>query len=152
MATDLNLHRKSVTSSIDTEEGHIRDREILNRERCWLHCFVLDRSLSVQMGKPYSIREDYIIRNSCEASWLNQRFSLPSDTALAAFVNLQQIMSRAIDHIYSSTSTASGLRPDCDCACFRSYPRIELMIADPVVIRSAMEDLTRWLVEVSASF
>lgn len=67
------------------------------------------------MGKPYTLREDYIIRNACEASWHQQRFSLPADKPLAAYVVLQQIMSRAIDSIYSSTQTVSGLRNDCDC-------------------------------------
>ena len=115
MATDLNLNRKSVMSGLDTEEGRARDLEIINRERCWLHCFVLDRSLSAQMGKPYTIREDYIIRSACENQWHVQRFSLPSDRGLIGYVQLQHIMSRAIDSIYSSTSTASGLRTDCDC-------------------------------------
>lgn len=81
-------------------------------------CFILDRSISAQMGKPYTLREDYIIRNACEASWHQQRFSLPADKALAAYVVLQQIMSRAIDSIYSSTQTVSGLRNDCDCTGF----------------------------------
>ncbi|KAK8849735.1 hypothetical protein IAR55_005070 [Kwoniella newhampshirensis] len=132
MATDLNLHRKSIMSGMDTEEGKTRDLEIINRERCWLHCFVLDRSLSAQMGKPYTLREDYIIRNACEASWHQQRFSLPSDQALSAYVVLQQIMSRAIDSIYSSTTTISGLRHDCDYM---------------LIVRSAHEELRRWLTE-----
>nr|XP_019043474.1 hypothetical protein I302_08052 [Kwoniella bestiolae CBS 10118]OCF22404.1 hypothetical protein I302_08052 [Kwoniella bestiolae CBS 10118] len=134
MATDLNLHRKSIVSGLDTEEGKARDLEIINRERCWLHCFVLDRSLSAQMGKPYTLREDYIIRNACEASWHQQRFSLPSDRPLSAYVVLQQIMSRAIDSIYSSTTTVSGLRHDCDYM---------------LIVRSAHEELRRWLTEVS---
>lgn len=79
-------------------------------------CFVLDRSVSAQMGKPYTLREDYVIRGACEKAWHQQRFALPSDHALAAYVVLQQIMSRAIDTIYSSTTTISGLRDDCDCA------------------------------------
>jgi len=133
MATDLNLHRKSMVSGLDTEEGRARDLEvgqlttsrrrtadgkIINRERTWLLCFILDRSISAQMGKPYTLREDYIIRNACEASWHLQRFSLPTDRALAAYAVLQQIMSRAIDSIYSSTQTVSGLRNDCDCEYF----------------------------------
>lgn len=115
MATDLNLHRKSIISGADNDEARARDLEIINRERCWLHCFVLDRSLSAQMGKPYTLREDYIIRNACEAAWHQQKYSLQSDKALSAYVVLQQIMSRAIDSIYSSTTTVSGLRQDCDC-------------------------------------
>ncbi|ODN99152.1 hypothetical protein I350_07310 [Cryptococcus amylolentus CBS 6273] len=136
MATDLNLHRKSIMSGLDTEEGRARDLEIINRERCWLHCFVLDRSLSAQMGKPYSLKEDYIIRSSCEATWAQQAYSLPSDAALSAYVMLQQIMSRAIDSIYSSTTTVSGLRDDCDYM---------------MIVRSAHEELRRWLTDFSRS-
>lgn len=76
------------------------------------------------MGKPYTLREDYIIRNACEAAWHQQRYSLPSDRALSAYVVLQQIMSRAIDSIYSSTTTVSGLRQDCDCELYRSFFRL----------------------------
>lgn len=130
MATDLNLHRKSVASGLDTREGRERDLEIINRERCWLMCFVLDRSVSAQMGKPYTLREDYIIRHANEDSWHKQRFSLLSDAGLAAYVVLQQIMSRAIDSIYSSTTTVSGLREDCDYM---------------LIVRSAHEELRRWI-------
>ncbi|WVQ74330.1 hypothetical protein IAR50_003929 [Cryptococcus sp. DSM 104548] len=136
MATDLNLHRKSIMSGLETDEGRARDLEIVNRERCWLHCFVLDRSLSAQMGKPYSLKEDYIIRSSCEATWAQQAYSLPSDSALSAYVMLQQIMSRAIDSIYSSTTTVSGLRDDCDYM---------------LIVRSAHEELRRWLSDFARS-
>lgn len=73
------------------------------------------------MGKPYTIREDYIIRKACEGQWHNQKFSLSSDRAMAAYVYLQVIMSRAIDSIYSSTSTINGLRTDADCKFFFLY-------------------------------
>jgi hypothetical protein len=58
MATDLNLHRKTALASEDTEDGRARDYEVHNRERTWLLCFILDRSFSAQMGKPYSIKEE----------------------------------------------------------------------------------------------
>lgn len=35
-ATDLNLHRKSTYSFVDTPEGRQRDLEVRNRERTWL--------------------------------------------------------------------------------------------------------------------
>jgi Fungal specific transcription factor domain len=60
MATDLNLHRKSTSVSLDTAEGKARDMEVHNRERTWLLCFCLDRSHSSQMGKPNTIREEYV--------------------------------------------------------------------------------------------
>jgi len=58
MATDLNIHRKSKSSDGNSEEDRARDFEIHNRERTWLVCYSLDRSISAQMGKPYGIREE----------------------------------------------------------------------------------------------
>lgn len=76
-------------------------------------CFVLDRSLSAQMGKPYSIREDYIIRNA--SKWIeNNPFANPEDRGLVAYAGLQQILSRSLDFVYSGVSTASGLQADID--------------------------------------
>ena len=60
MATDLNLHRKTAVASEDSEDGRARDNEVHNRERTWLMCFCLDRSHSAQMGKPHSIKEEYV--------------------------------------------------------------------------------------------
>ena len=61
MATDLNLHRKTAVTSQDNQEGKTRDIEVRNRERTWILCFILDRSFSAQMGKPSSIKEEYVI-------------------------------------------------------------------------------------------
>lgn len=61
MATDLNLHRKTAVTSQDTQEGRARDIEVRNRERTWILCFILDRSFSAQMGKPSSIKEEYVV-------------------------------------------------------------------------------------------
>ena len=60
MATDLNLHRKTTVPSADTAEGKALDIEVHNRERTWILCFCLDRSFSAQMGKPSSIKEEYV--------------------------------------------------------------------------------------------
>ena len=58
MATDLNIHRKSKLSDGISEEDRDRDFEIHNRERTWLVCYSLDRSISAQMGNPYGIRDE----------------------------------------------------------------------------------------------
>ncbi|SOV05633.1 uncharacterized protein UDID_06361 [Ustilago sp. UG-2017a] len=116
MATDLNLHRKSVatfnhTPHPDDPAVLDREREILNRERTWYFCFALDRGLSIQMGKPYTIREDWIIRN-CR-NW-GSRFSRPWDLSVSAVVDLYRISSRQLDFLYSSTSSVSGLNTEID--------------------------------------
>ena len=63
MAIDLNLHRKTAVRSQDTVEGRSRDKEVHNRERTWLICFCLDRSLGAQMGKPHSIKEECVLNS-----------------------------------------------------------------------------------------
>ncbi|KAL7413695.1 fungal-specific transcription factor domain-containing protein [Mrakia frigida] len=128
VATDLNLQRKSAVSGKDTEEARARDREIVNRERTWLMCYVLDRSLSAQMGKPYSIREDFIIRNA--GQWMEgNRYAMPTDRGLVAYTGLQQILSRSLDFVYSGVSTASGLQADIDY---------------PLLLRSVEAQLNVW--------
>ncbi|SPO27877.1 uncharacterized protein UTRI_05020 [Ustilago trichophora] len=116
MATDLNLHRKSVATFNDSPHPDDpavldREREILNRERTWYVCFALDRGLSIQMGKPYTIREDWIVRN-CR-NW-GSRFSRPWDLSVSAIVDLYRISSRQLDFLYSSTSSVSGLNTEID--------------------------------------
>ncbi|KAK2466676.1 hypothetical protein APHAL10511_000934 [Amanita phalloides] len=112
MATDLNLHRKTALHSRDSLEGRARAVEVHNRERTWILCFTLDRSFSAQMGKPHSIREDFIIRNAMQ--WANSPVAVPSDTSLAAYTELQRILSRSLDFLYSAMDTASGLQNHLD--------------------------------------
>lgn len=66
LATDLNLHQVPLTQP-QTER---QEREMLNRTRVWMICFNLDRSTATQFGKPSTIKEDYITRNS--ADWYRQ--------------------------------------------------------------------------------
>ncbi|KAI0256586.1 fungal-specific transcription factor domain-containing protein [Lactifluus subvellereus] len=112
MATDLNLHRKSSTVSPETPEGKARDQEVYNRERTWLVCFCLDRSISAQMGKPSSIKEDCIVRNALQ--WVQSPLARRGDFSLVAYVELQRIISRTLDLLYSETSSPSGLLVDVD--------------------------------------
>ncbi|KAH8117092.1 fungal-specific transcription factor domain-containing protein [Phellopilus nigrolimitatus] len=112
MATDLNLHRKTATLGQDTPEGCARDKEVHNRERTWLICYILDRSMSAQMGKPHSIKEDFIIQNT--ALFWTKPLSRKGDGGIAAYAELQRILSRSLDLLYSSTTSASGLQMNCD--------------------------------------
>ncbi|KAG5644045.1 hypothetical protein DXG03_009197 [Asterophora parasitica] len=112
MATDLNLHRKTAVTSQDTQEGRARELEVHNRERTWIMCFCLDRSFSAQMGKPHSIKEDAIIRNADK--WCYSPVAAQSDASLPAYAELQRILSRCLDFLYSGTDTPSGLQIHCD--------------------------------------
>ncbi|GAA6004116.1 hypothetical protein JCM10207_002434 [Rhodosporidiobolus poonsookiae] len=116
MATDLNLHRKTIAQlppDIGDETRVLYERELLNRERAWLYSFICDRSVSTQMGKPYSIsKEDFIIRNA--ATWHRQSGCQPSDSGLSAMVEMQRIVGRMIDVLYSDTRSVSGLNAHLD--------------------------------------
>ncbi|KAF5369179.1 hypothetical protein D9615_009987 [Tricholomella constricta] len=108
MATDLNLHRKTTVASQDTQEGRARDLEVHNRERTWIMCFCLDRSFSAQMGKPHSIKEENADK------WCRSPVAISSDPSLTAYAELQRILSRCLDFLYSGTDTPSGLQVHCD--------------------------------------
>ncbi|CAO1621769.1 unnamed protein product [Sympodiomycopsis kandeliae] len=121
VATDLNLHRKSAAHHQSQQQNKEptndpvlleREKEIRNRERTWIFCFVVDRSLSSQMGKPSVIREDFIIRNT--RSWALERSAAMSDVALGALTDLLRLTSRQMELLYSSTTSVTGLNSDLD--------------------------------------
>ncbi|KIY46961.1 hypothetical protein FISHEDRAFT_31353, partial [Fistulina hepatica ATCC 64428] len=112
MATDLNLHRQTAVNRSSTPEGTARELEVHNRERTWIVCFVLDRSFSSQMGKPHCIREDNTIRSARE--WALRPTAVQTDASIAGYCELQRLMSRCIDFLYSSTDSSSGLHIDFD--------------------------------------
>ena len=85
------------------------------------------------MGRPYSIREDVIIRESRHSSWYSRPCSQPEDIVLAAYADLQRIMSRALDTLYlQQTTNASGLVSGIDY---------------PLVVNAVIGQLDAWLRE-----
>ncbi|GAA5920439.1 hypothetical protein JCM1841_004552 [Sporobolomyces salmonicolor] len=131
MATDLNLHRKTIAQlppDISDDTRVLYERELLNRERAWLYSFICDRSVSTQMGKPYSIpKEDYIIRSA--STWHTQPGALPSDAGLSAMVEMHRIVGRMIDVLYSDTRSVSGLNAHLDY---------------PLLMRAFLQQLDQW--------
>ncbi|KAI5481117.1 hypothetical protein MNV49_005552 [Pseudohyphozyma bogoriensis] len=131
MATDLNLHRKTVAVLPDdvTEETRVLyEKEIQNRERTWVYCFICDRSVSNQMGKPYSIpKEDYIIRNA--KTWFRQPGAQKTDVGLSAMAEMHRIVGRIVDTLYSDTESVSGLNANLDY---------------PLLMRSFLAQLDQW--------
>ncbi|KAK7682019.1 hypothetical protein QCA50_014983 [Cerrena zonata] len=103
LATDLNLQKVSTVKP--TSEHH--EREILNRTRLWINCYNLDRSLSTQYGKPYSIKEDYVIRSSSD--WYKKsKYNDPLDVGLCSYNALLRLISRFHDEVFDP-SEPSGL-------------------------------------------
>ncbi|KAI5453006.1 hypothetical protein NCC49_006537 [Naganishia albida] len=109
MATDLNLFRRKSINTEDSEDAEFAKQEIKNRERCWLWCFALDRSWSVQLGKPYTLRADEIVRRTRE--WIHEPFSQPNDVLVCALLDIQRHVSDIVDILCWSDMplTSSGL-------------------------------------------
>jgi len=131
MATDLNLHRKTTSALPDDATDEIKTlyhREVMNRERCWMFCYIIDRSVATQMGKPAMIaKEDFILRN-CK-TWFTQPGAQLTDSGLSALVQMHRIVGRILDTLYSDTSSVSGLNPNLDY---------------PLLIRSFLGQLDQW--------
>ncbi|KAI5296669.1 hypothetical protein KEM52_002076 [Ascosphaera acerosa] len=71
-------------------------RERRNKERTWLLLFVYDRSVSLQVGKPWMIQMDAVIRAS--ETWHQHAYAVPGvDQIMSAFVQLRILGSDLLD-------------------------------------------------------
>lgn len=105
MATDLALHVPSSTTRF-LDERH--EREILNRTRTWIICFNLDRSGATQFGKPPSIKEDVIIRNT--TTWYKKSINNHCyDIHMVAYTSLLRIVAGFLEEVYSDPNSPTGL-------------------------------------------
>ncbi|KAF9236150.1 fungal-specific transcription factor domain-containing protein [Melanogaster broomeanus] len=112
VATDLNLHQVSL-SQPQTER---QEREMLNRTRVWMICFNLDRSTATQFGKPSTINDDYIMRNS--ADWYKgSQYRDKYDIHMCAQSSLLRILGRFHDEIFSDPNSPTGLNKVSFAAC-----------------------------------
>lgn len=101
----LNISTSATSKSSEKQEKH--ERELLNRTRTWLICFNLDRSISTQLGKPSTIKEDFIIRNASE--WYKRSpFNMPYDVHLCAYTELLRIVTRFHDDVWSGSRPVSN--------------------------------------------
>lgn len=111
MAMDLNLHIPTNADIVSENQ----EREILNRTRTWIICFNMDRSSSAQLGKPMTIRENYLISTS--SGWhKSSKFgiNLPYDLHLTQQTALMRIMSRFQDQVYGDVHNPTGVKEDLD--------------------------------------
>ncbi|KAG8820410.1 hypothetical protein FRC17_010157 [Serendipita sp. 399] len=108
MAMDLDLH---LPTNVDVTSEQ-QQREILNRTRTWLICYNMDRSSSAQLGKPMTIHENFIIKDS--ALWYQRSaYNHPYDLHLCQETTLMRIMSR-FQETYADSTTPSGIKEDVD--------------------------------------
>ncbi|KZT35974.1 hypothetical protein SISSUDRAFT_1050554 [Sistotremastrum suecicum HHB10207 ss-3] len=109
IATDLNLYRPSSAKPANETQ----ERELLNRTRTWLICFNLDRSTSTQFGKPFTIKEDFIVRGANNWYRSNQ-YNHPYDIHLCAYSRLLRIVARFHGEVYSNPDHPTGLNKHID--------------------------------------
>lgn len=56
LGIELNLNR--MPSVKPTDERN--ERELLNRIRTWIICYIMDRCICINLGKPFMIPEDEV--------------------------------------------------------------------------------------------
>ncbi|KZS92814.1 hypothetical protein SISNIDRAFT_455434 [Sistotremastrum niveocremeum HHB9708] len=121
MATDLNLHHPPSMSatgetatthaSIDHTQQEAHAREVLNRTRAWLTCYNLDKSAGMQLGKPLTIRDDWVaplLEKNIEALgddwWCGTPFGFKFDLHICAYNALLRVIARFHQTIFSDIS------------------------------------------------
>lgn len=124
LAAELQLYKsqKSSVASLkaNTEEANF---ERINRERCWLMTFCVDRSLSMTAGRPWSMSENVrLVRDSDE--WYSGPQTRSWDLGISALVSLMKLVSRQTDILNTTFfksdkvddhNDSNGTYEDFDC-------------------------------------
>jgi len=105
VATDLNLHHPTAMKF----HSELHEREIHNRTRTWMILFNLDRSTSTQLGKPSTIREDFITQS--DEWYKSSQYNHPYDIHLCAYSQLLRMVAKFHTQIYDGPL---GLKPNID--------------------------------------
>ncbi|PQE23767.1 aldo keto reductase protein [Rutstroemia sp. NJR-2017a BBW] len=108
MCIELGWHELvPVARKATTTSDEIAIREARNVERTWLVLFVYDRSLSLQLGKPWMIETTDLITGARD--WHQEPYAVPGgDMLLSAFVCLRLISADMLD--LPSRSSSSRMR------------------------------------------
>ncbi|KAI0251644.1 fungal-specific transcription factor domain-containing protein [Lactifluus subvellereus] len=108
IATDLNLHILPKPPTTKQQE-----LEMLNRTRVWMICFNLDKSTATQFGKPSTLKEDYIMRNSLQ--WYqSSQYNHPYDVHIIAYSSLFRIINGFHQEVFSDPNVPNGLNRAID--------------------------------------
>lgn len=84
------------------KELEIFSRESLNRSRTWLVVYNLDLSLSGQFGKPPTLREDFLVRQSDTFYKPFAPYSHPFDVHLGRYTQLLRVVSEFYASVYET--------------------------------------------------
>ncbi|KAI0791090.1 hypothetical protein C8Q75DRAFT_816566 [Abortiporus biennis] len=122
LGIELNLNR--IPAEKPTDERN--QRELLNRLRTWIICYIMDRCICINLGKPFMVPEDDVIRNVA-ARFLGYNHQHPNDPYLVSLVELLRIITR-FSEMYSPI--------------MESRPNISFLASAHKVIG---DELTAWL-------
>ncbi|TGO52936.1 hypothetical protein BCON_0132g00030 [Botryotinia convoluta] len=112
MCIELGWHElKPVTQKPRTSTDELSTREARNIERTWLVLFVYDRSLSLQLDKPWMIDQNNLISKASE--WYQEEYAVPGgDLLLSAFVCLRLISAEFLELSSSTKSDSQKFRSE----------------------------------------
>ncbi|KAI9454325.1 hypothetical protein F5148DRAFT_430858 [Russula earlei] len=112
VATDLNLH--ILHSKKPTMEQ--QELEMLNRTRIWIICFNIDKSTATQIGKPSTLKEDFIVRKSLELykSSPNNHPAYQYDVLIIAYTSLFRIVNKFHQKVFSGPTVPNSLNHSID--------------------------------------
>ncbi|GLB40175.1 putative fungal specific transcription factor [Lyophyllum shimeji] len=111
IATDLNLHLPNTAKP----KNELHAREMLNRTRCWLNCFNLDRSTGSQYGKPPIISSADYMANHSENWWESSEYNMKNfDIQICAYNAELKVMAGFLAKIYSDPDHPTGLNKNVD--------------------------------------
>jgi len=123
MCIELGWHELKAVDVNDYKD-ELQIREAMNVRRTWLILFVYDRSISSQMGRPWMIEQNELIKSA--DSWYRHPYACAGgDLLLSAFTRLRIISSEILELAYP---TRSSPRPQ------RAQILLKLLNAD----------ITRW--------
>lgn len=72
------------------------------------------RLIPLQMGKPCTTFTDPVIQSAQSPQWYNNPYSQPEDIQLGGYLQLQRIISRALQIINPPSQSQKGLAPSLD--------------------------------------
>lgn len=112
MCIELGWHEiEPISQKPRTSGDEMSIREARNIERTWLVLFVYDRSLSLQLDKPWMIDRNNLISKASE--WYQEAYAAPGgDMLLSAFVCLRVISAEMLELASSIKLKAQSSRSE----------------------------------------
>ncbi|OJD24117.1 hypothetical protein ACJ73_04523 [Blastomyces percursus] len=111
----------------ESVESELEMRELRSKERSWLMLFVYDRSVSLQLGKPWMIQMDPLIRSA--EHWHQNVYAVPGcDQIMSAFVQLRILGSEILELFWIDPVATTA----------------QSIIKNEVILKLFNGDLDRW--------